>query len=184
MTLIRLCIIAGCVPPTPVPILPQSCGLGPCPHGHLGPMAMGTPVKHAVHHPCIPRCGAVCHLGTFTLPRRRPLGLEHRHQDPGPSGDLALLLLAQIQRGSPPFPGLPYRLHSTAPPPQPASLTTATACAVTVGDRSSLPAIPDSTHTHNTPPPLQSDPRPPPLEGGVSHHHLPGQVTEAHTGMS
>ena len=107
MTLIRLCIIAGCVPPTPVPIPPQSCGLGPCPHGYLGPTHMGTPVKHAVHHPCIPRCEAVGHFGTFTLPRRHPLGLERHPQDPGPSGDFAWLLLTQSQRGSLLFPGLP-----------------------------------------------------------------------------
>ena len=58
------------------------------------------------------------------------------------------------------------RLHSTAPPLQPASPTKATACAITMGDHSSLPAIPNSTRTHNTPTPLQSDPQPPPLQGG------------------
>ena len=151
------------------------------PYAHGNPSLSSTlstiPALHAVHHPCIARHKAVGHFGTFTLPRCCPLGLERHHQDPGPSGDLAWLLLAQSQRGSLLFPGLPHRPLSIAPSPQPASLTRATTCAVTVGDRSSLPAIPDSTRTHNTPPPLQSDPRPPPLEGGVSHLHLPGQVT-------
>ena len=184
MTLIRLCIIAGCVPPTPVPIPPQSCGLGPCPHGYLGPTHMGTPVKHAVHHPCIPRCEAVGHFGTFTLPRRHPLGLERHPQDPGPSGDFAWLLLAQSQRGSLPLPGPSPQtpLHRT---PTATSLSHQGHCMCYHHGRPLLSAChpqlhPYAQHSHSTPvrPPTPTSPR------RVSHHHLPGQVTGAHTGMS
>ena len=95
------------------------------PYAHGNPSLSSTlstiPALHAVHHPSIARHEAVGHFGTFTLPRYRPLGLERHHQDPGPSGDLAWLLLAQSQRGSLLFPGLPHRPLSIAPSPQPAS---------------------------------------------------------------
>ena len=183
MTLIptlRLCELCPAHPSSHPAAVLRSRPLTPCtsrpyPHGNLC-QAHCQPSLHPT-----PRGGrSPWHLHPA---RCRPLGLECHHQDPSPSGDLAWLLLAQSQQGN---------LLSLASPQTPLHCNPSTASLSHQGHRMRchhgrplpLPAIPDSICTQNTPPPLQPDPRPPPLQGGISHHHLPGQVTEAHTWMS
>ena len=131
-------------------------------------------------HPCIPCHGFVHHLALFTLLQRRPHCLERHHQDPVPlrtwpgSHLLRANGRAFSSLASPKTPLHPHLCCSQPLPPR------ATPCTITMSDFSSLPAIPDSIHTRNTPHLLQPDPRPPSLQQSVSHHHLPDQVTEAH----
>ena len=131
-------------------------------------------------HPCIPCHGFVRHLALFALLQCRPHCPERHHQDPVPLRTWPGSHLLRANGGafrslaSPKIPLHPHLCCNQPLPPR------ATPCTVTMSDFSSLPAIPDSTHTRNTPPLLQPDPRPPSLQQSVSHHHLPDQVTEAH----
>ena len=161
---------------TLIPIL-HNCGLCPAhPSPHSASVLRCRPLPPWVSrplppYPCQARCPPSLHCTLSTIPASHAMRrlvtlapslchdtvlsvLNVTTRTPVPLGTWPGSYLLRANGGAFFSPASPTPDPSPSHPRHSQPLTGVTTCAVTVGDRSSLPAIPDSTRTHNTPPPL------------------------------
>lgn len=129
-------------------------------------------------HPCLPHPGRSVALAPSPY-HDTALAVSSAARNPVPLGTLAWLRLAQSQRGSLLLSGLTPGPSPPPAPPQPASPTQGHPMHCHRG-RPLLSVCDPRLHAPH--PPTPARPPPPSIRRGVSHHHLPLQVSEACAG--